>query len=688
MSTLRISGLASGMDIDSMVTNLMKAERMPLDKLKQKKQVLEWQRDDYRSMNTLMLDFRTQLTNMKLTTMYRARTVTSSDETKVSATASSAASQAAYNISDVTQLASAASKVSAAAVSGSTKVDQSKALFDEKDHFANSWTWHEGSVETKSIKPPSETNSFTLDFKNGEQITDFDSVKVMVDGVSYQLVASPTSDNQVSIDGSGNLLFKNNIKTTSIIKVDYATDKKVESITAPDDSNTIQLAKGSIKNVSSLFIDGTQYAVDSVGAISLDSDTNHVPVGNLDLKTGKLTMNSTNPIGKGKIVNIQYTQNYFDFNLTTHTSKGTISENFAIQGSETMSNLMNKVNTSTVGVTMFYDEMRDKFSLTRNETGNFYGKDSIESGHTSADDEIATYISGTTGDFLDNALQFSGVTEIGGDNAKFIINGLATERYSNTFQMSGVTFNLKQKFTSAVSISVGNDSAKVYDNIKAFVDKYNELIDKIQKKVSEDYYRDYPPLTDDQKEQLSDKQQEQWTEKAKSGLLRRDSTLTGVLDGMRANFYAPVKNSLVNPAYNQLAIIGITTTANYLEGGKLEINEAKLKAAIEADPSSVENLFRGTGSTSSEQGVIQRLYDTVSNTMDSLKEKAGNSYSTNKQFTLGRQLDSVSSQIISFEDRMKQVEDRYYRQFTAMEQAIQKSNSQSTYLMQQFSGGQ
>ena len=53
----RIGGLASGMDIDTLVSDLMKAERLPLDKLTQKKQILEWQRDDYRSMNTLLSDF-------------------------------------------------------------------------------------------------------------------------------------------------------------------------------------------------------------------------------------------------------------------------------------------------------------------------------------------------------------------------------------------------------------------------------------------------------------------------------------------------------------------------------------------------------------------------------------------------------------------------------------------------------
>ena len=58
-SNMRIGGLASGMDIDQLVGDLMKAERMPLDKLTQKKQYLEWQRDDYREMNKSLLELDT-----------------------------------------------------------------------------------------------------------------------------------------------------------------------------------------------------------------------------------------------------------------------------------------------------------------------------------------------------------------------------------------------------------------------------------------------------------------------------------------------------------------------------------------------------------------------------------------------------------------------------------------------------
>ena len=117
MAGLRISGLASGMDIDSIVSDMMKAKRIPLDKLKQQKQTMEWQRDDYRSMNTLLLNFRSELTKMKLSTNYRTRTTTTTDDSKVTATASSAASLASYSISKVEQLATAATKVNGGKIS-------------------------------------------------------------------------------------------------------------------------------------------------------------------------------------------------------------------------------------------------------------------------------------------------------------------------------------------------------------------------------------------------------------------------------------------------------------------------------------------------------------------------------------------------------------------------------------------
>lgn len=592
---MRVGGLASGMDIDSIVKNLMTAERMPLDKLKQKKQVLEWQRDDYRSMNTLLLDFRTELTQMKLTTKYRARTTTSSDETKVSATVTSAASQASYSISEVKALAKAENWVT----SSIGTVDGTKALNDPSNNFTGGLTWIDGAIGSKTLTQKG-TDPLSLGVDAGTiQEAEFAKMSVKVNGVSYQMVGLgdtfDSTKNQAKIDKDGNITFSHTIEPNSTVKVDY-----------------ISVAQN-----------GEKYA---------------------------------------------------DFSITAKSSKGDVKENFLISSTETLNQVVNKVNSSNAGVSMFYDTVTNKISLMQKETGDFNNKQ----GNISIE-----------GDFATGTLGLGGASKTVGSNAEFTINGLSTERSSNTFDMNGVTITLKKEFTDGVSanVSINNDGNAVYDNIKSFVDKYNTLIGAISSKTSEEKYRSYTPLTDDQREQLSDKQQEQWEEKAKSGLLRRDSILTGVLTNMRSNFSQPISNSTTDPMFKQLASIGITTTANYLEGGKLEINEAKLKEAINNNPDAVESLFRGGGDSSavSEKGIVHRLYDTVNATMDKLKERAGNTFSTNQQFALGRQLSNIDSSITRFESRLIQVEDRYWRQFTAMEKAIQQANSQSNYLMQQFS---
>ncbi|OLN24236.1 hypothetical protein BTO30_00955 [Domibacillus antri] len=593
----RIGGLASGMDIDSIVKDLMRAERMPLDKLKQKKQVLEWQRDDYRAMNTRLLDFRTELTQMKLTTKYRVRSVTSSDEAKVTATASTSASLASYSISKVDKLAEAENWVT-----NKIGIDAAKSLESQFGATPADFTWSTGTVRNTSLAGEGDT-TLSLGVKAGT-VKEADAAKmtVKVNGVSYGVIKS-TDDwdtdpdtKQVKIDADGNLTFQENVASGATVQVDYILDS---------------------------------------------------------------------------------TDKYADFSFTTHTSKGTVTEKFLVQSTETLNQLVSKVNNSNAGLSMFYDEVEQKMSLTQKETGD----------HNTGTGGNISVSGGLASKGL--KLDASTATITNGSDASFIINGLATTRKTNIFDMNGVSITLKQAFTTgaAVNLSINNDSNAVFDNIKSFIEKYNTLIDKISSKMSEEKYRSYTPLTDEQREQLSDKQQEQWEEKAKSGLLRRDSILTGVLSSMRSNFSQPVSNSETNALYNQLAAIGITTTSNYMEGGKLEINEVKLKAAINNNPEAVEALFRGGSDDSpiSAQGIARRLYDSINTTMDKLNERGGNSFSTNQQFFLGRQLTNIDSSINRFEDRLIQVEDRYWKQFTAMEKAIQNANSQSMYLSQQFS---
>jgi flagellar hook-associated protein 2 len=704
---VRIGGLASGMDIDSLVKDLMKAERTPLNKLLQKKQTLEWQRDDYRAMNTLLLDFRSELTQMKLTSKYRARSTTSTDDAKLTATATGAASQSSVSVSKVTQLASSERMVNG----GKVSLDSSKSLFEQTSAET---MWKQGAVESKTLAADGTSNPLSLGVTDVNLI-DAASWSVSVNGKGYKVVtdAADLSDSSVLIDASGNLTFSSVLAKDSMVKVDYVAETKTDSIKISYNTSSIQLSHGSINEVTGQQIKLTMavkeggtstsqsdvlFSINANGEI-LDIDGSTV-LGKLDKQSGKITFDNAKMNEKGYLppekpeegkeytykIELNYDQNYTNFSVDTVTSKGNVHKNFLVQGNETISSVTSKVSAANVGVSMFFDSFSGQMSLTRTETGKF-NTETDASGNLLADIK-------TSGDLINNIFKFGTGTITEGANAKFEINGITTERSSNTFTMEGVTFTLKQTFgapgttdptASPVSINVNNNSTEVFDNIVQFVNKYNEMIDKINKKVGETRYRDYKPLSDEEREAMSDKQQEMWDEKAKSGLLRRDPILSSALSEMRMDFYQSVSNDKVNPLYNQLSELGIETSSNYLEGGKLIINETKLKAAIENDPESVENFFREDGATESQKGIINRLYDTATNIMDKLKVKAGNSFSTSKQYALGRELDDIGDRITRFENRLKQVEDRYWSQFTAMEKAIQRANEQSAYLMQQFS---
>ncbi|MGM0841678.1 MAG: flagellar hook-associated protein 2 [Bacillota bacterium] len=334
-------------------------------------------------------------------------------------------------------------------------------------------------------------------------------------------------------------------------------------------------------------------------------------------------------------------------------------------------------NKRELGITAFAEA--GKVSITKNDTGS---ASSIMLQDNDAKLLFESFGLTHTAGVLDK-------TTTGAD-AKAIINGLEVTRASNTFSLNDITYTLHQKSPAGVAskVSVSGDTDNMVDKIVKFVDKYNGMIEKIDDKLSEKRYRNYQPLSDEEKESMSEKQVEMWEERAKSGLIRNDSILSGTLTKLRTALYTPFNGTGVNENYKQLSQIGISSL-NWQAKGKLTIDEDKLRAAIEDDPNAVYALFNETGSKkdTESQGLLKRVRETISDTVESIEKKAGKPTSGNNSYMLGRMLDNMDSQIDRFQDRLIQVEDRYWKQFTAMEKAIQQSNQQSMYLMNQFGGG-
>jgi len=290
-------------------------------------------------------------------------------------------------------------------------------------------------------------------------------------------------------------------------------------------------------------------------------------------------------------------------------------------------------------------------------------------------------------DFFVNKLNLNMVSQKGQD-AELKLDGANITQASNVFTVSGVTYTLNSTTEAGkpASLVVTPDIDKTITAVKSFVDEYNKILSTLNTEANEAKYKNYLPLTDEEKNSLSDDQVKAWEEKAKSGLLQRDSILSNLVIKMR--------NSLVDNIagltgdYKNASSIGISTLlGDRTEGGKLYVDETKLRTALEADPDIVYKLFSTDGSSSTQDGVLIRLADQLKAATDQIVSKAGISATAlyDTKSALGKQVNDLDDQMERMTSRLNDMENRYYKQFDAMETALNRISQQGSWLAQQFS---
>ena len=273
-------------------------------------------------------------------------------------------------------------------------------------------------------------------------------------------------------------------------------------------------------------------------------------------------------------------------------------------------------------------------------------------------------------------------------------------RSSNSFDLDGINVTLKGTFgydasgakisdTEAVTFTGSVDSENTTKTVKEMIEAFNDILKLVNTEVSTKPNRKYAPLTDEQKEELSDKTIEKWEEKAKAGLLFADSDLRMMANSMR---------TVINAAdRSKLSEMGITVSDNYKDNGKLVFDEAKFKAALEKDPEAVKEVLNRSATDSgdtSQAGLLTRISSimdrygkTTGATKGVLVERAGSVHAPTSilKNSLQKQLDSIDTYIDKLNDKLKTEQDRYISQFTSLETLINQMNSQSSYLSSMFS---
>ena len=384
---------------------------------------------------------------------------------------------------------------------------------------------------------------------------------------------------------------------------------------------------------------------------------------------------------------------------------------------KTLNDLATAFSNSGANVQGGYDNVNDSFSLY-NKTSGSANKIVLKANNKASAEllnklHLASYDGQTN--TLGNEISFTKdtLTEAAvGTNAKATIDGKTYESDTNKLNVANVIYNFNGVSAKnadgtyqASTISVSQDTDKIVDNVKKFVETYNTLIDSLNTKYREEKNTDYKPLTKKQESEMTESQINKWNEKAKSGLLYHDNNIYSIISDMREALYTEVDavDTVLTDArgnkysYNSMSSIGITSSTNQ---GHITLDEEKLKKALTEDPDCVYQLFASdqdstyiSGSTNKNQsdtytsksdylntGIANRLYNSMTTNIRNLESYAGTSKETDDESYLGKLITNMNTKMTSFQTLMKSYESKLYKKYDAMEVALSKLGAQLSYI--------
>ncbi|URN85423.1 flagellar filament capping protein FliD [Acetobacterium wieringae] len=605
-----MAGLVSGLDTDSLVESLTSTSRSKITQKQQSVQRLEWKQTAYRNVSKALKEFQSKYLDVLSATNFRSASLyntvkASTASTKISVSATSAATTGSIEISNVTQLATSQTITG---VSGASKTLTGGTAYD----------------------------SSLLDGISG---TTSKSFLLKMDGTVRTITLDQAFKNSVGTDG---------LEVALQNKITTAFGEKSAGVPVVD----VSFSDGKIGFTSS----GAQLTVSA-----LNSDTATLTkLGFTDGQTDRLNTSKTlADLPLLKSTNAVDGEYKFSIN----------GKNFSFKTTDTLSSVISKVNASDAGVTMSYSTITDKFSLTAKESG-------------AGDNIVVKETAGT----LMNAFGLAGTEDVdmdtvAGKNAILEVNGQSIVRTSNSIEVNGVKIQLLETTATneKLTISMSENTTTLKDTIKSFVSDYNNMITMMNGLIKENADSDYAPLTDAQKEEMSEKEIETWETKAKVGLLQGDSVLKGITSKMQSMMYGSAVSGGIT-----LFNIGISS-AGYAENGKLKIDEEKLDTALKTKGSDIKELFtkETTGLANQLNSIIDGAAKTsgVKGSRGSLIELAGyESTLSNTENSITESITKTNKSITSLKTKLKTEETYYWNKFSALETAMQQLNTQSSMI--------
>lgn len=734
-----LSGLASGMDTDSIVAALVSGYSVKKDNYVKAQTKLEWKMDAWKDLNTKIKNFyQKYLSDMRFSTAFNKKK-SSVSGTKATVTASSNAVNGTQKLK-INKLATSGyltggvvSKADGKNIQGSTKLSE-LGIEDGGKITVNAG----GKEKIITVKSSSTVNEFVVALKEAGVNASFDeknqrffvSSKVSGEAGDFSLIAdnesgaktlqslglAMTTDSDMDnyryyadltaddLDTVINTAFTKQ-KTAFYDINDAATVKKLkDGLKKGIEADTKQVAKLEAENER---LDYKLAAVATYDAEydSLTAEDQEAFMANLDEQISELSgKKERTEDEEALLIRLKEKHNVYTELSAEGTDKTEYLENLNKSKADTVA----KIDELNDGITLAEEALADddKFAayvdglnddiqasndaLKTRLTDYYNAKQDMAKKYVDAYDLVHmdgvdknTEAYKNASALIGNTDSKTGPTRIVGKDAEIELNGATFVSNSNTFQINGLTITANEVTDKdeEITITTETDSQAVYDMIKDFFKEYNTLINEMDKLYNADSARGYEPLTDEEKEALTDKEVEKWEEKIKDSLLRRDSTLDSVSSAMKMAFQASFE---INGKKYSLSSFGIKTlsyfssadnekSAFHIDGDKDDIytsgNADKLMAAIGSDPDTVATFFNK---------LAQNVYDTLYKKMKSSTISSTNTVYNDK--SMKREYDEYTDIIKKWEDKIEAYEAKYRKQFTAMEKALAMLNSQQSQL--------
>ena len=670
---VRLTGMVSGMDTDTLIQQLVSAKRTKVDNVRGKKTKLEWQKEAWSDMNKKIYGFYTgSLSKMKSQGTFKTKKATSTNESKVEVKANGNAVVGSHSIK-VMNVASSTYLTSGKLVNNDFTETYDKALDSDDVALSNIKNAEDlvGKSLTLTIGDGDETETRTFEFESTttiaqlkEKLGDVVDISLKDGKLSF---TNKTATKETGLEGKETYIDGKTIKMEG---------NALEALGVSGDEGVTLTAKSSEEGPHELVV-GKAFTVEATRSATSIKGSNRVTEA-LGIQDGAEIKVSMKGESEPKII--------------------------TIDADTTMTQLAEKL--SGAGINATFDSAQGRFFLSSKAAGEDHVFELSEGDNDKSVGVLEKLKLNVDYDALpvdtseeNKDWDESKPSYVRGTSAEILYNGAYIKSNSNEMSVNGLTITVKDITTEAVNITVNNDNQAVYESVKKFVNDYNELLKEMYGKYSADSAKGYEPLTDEQKEEMSEKEIENWEKKIKDSLLRRDETLNSLMTSMRNTMMKSVEVTLKDGTKTKLSLASVgIVTGNYTERGLLHINgdeddslyssnENKLKEWIENDPEALMQLFAGVQNetTGQQEGIGNTLYNDFNTKMRSSTLSSALTFYNDKY--MDKQMKSYKEKIDEMEAKIKDLEDSYYKKFAAMETALSKVNTQSSYLTNMFGGG-